>query len=122
MLQQITHTAVLGPDVELRLSGVIAGTRLPLLAEQLALAMQLRPENLILNTGTCTDIDPDVIRLLLNVCDEARLIGSHIILRHPTPTLTRSLAMAGVLRWLIIDYPDAASAAWTGDGSRSRAF
>lgn len=105
-----TDTVDLGPDVELRLSGTIAGNSLPILATELAHALQLRPESLILNVRDCTGMDPNAIRLLLNACSDARVIGSQIVLHHPAPTLIRALAMAGVLRWLMVDYPDAAVA------------
>jgi anti-anti-sigma regulatory factor len=101
-------TADLGPDVELRLIGTIAGPSLPALAQELALALELRPENLILNARACTGMDPDAVRRLLDVCDDVRVTGSQIVVQHPTPTLVWSLAMAGVLRWLTVDYPDAA--------------
>ena len=99
-------TSQLAPDVELHLCGAIGGASLSALAEELAHALQLRPENLILHARACTGLDPDAIRLLLTACAEARGMGSHIILHHPKPELIRSLAMAGVLRWLIVDYLD----------------
>jgi len=99
------HTPALAPDVEVRIHGNLTEHNLPALADELCASMRLRPQNLILDVRHCTDMNPDAIRLVLATEAEARLIGSHLVLHHPTPTLTRSLAMAGALRWLTIAYP-----------------
>lgn len=110
LTDETTTTATLGPDVELRLTGMITAESLPALSREFAEALQLRPEHVILNLRTCTGMEPDAIRLLLAAGTDAVAMGSQIVLHHPTPALVRSLAMAGVLRWLTIDYPDAALA------------
>ncbi len=104
LTDQTQGTIDLAPDVEVRIYGTLTEHNRQALADELNAALRLRPQHLILDVRHCTDMNVHAISLVLAAEAETRLIGSRLVLRHPTATLTRSLVMAGALRRLTIDY------------------
>lgn len=93
-------TAQLVPLVEVQVSGDLDAHAAPEVNRLLEEALELRPQQILIDLTACETIDAAGILLLLDVHRRATREGGAVVLRAPSPRARRSLKLAKVDRIL----------------------
>jgi anti-anti-sigma factor len=85
-----------GRDVTVALAGEIDLANAGALAEALAQVIEAKPPAVIIDLTQLSFLDSSGIRCLVIAAREASAVGSHVIVRRPSPTILRTLEICGV--------------------------
>ncbi len=82
----------------------------PPLGLALAKVLDTKPVTVRVDLAEVSFVDSSGIRCLVGVAERAAAVGSHLVVRNPTPMVLRVLEICGVSELLSVDGPVDASA------------
>jgi anti-anti-sigma factor len=92
-----------GDEVTVALAGEVDLGSAGALTQALAPVIDAKPVSVIIDLEQLSFLDSSGIRCLVNASKDASAVGSHLVVRHPTPMILRALQICGVDELLLYD-------------------
>jgi anti-anti-sigma factor len=99
-----------GDGIEVAVAGEMDLATSPPLGLALDQVLDTKPVTVRVDLAEVSFLDSSGIRCLVDVAERAAAVGSHLVVRNPTPMVLRVLEICGVRELLSVDGPLDASA------------